>query len=206
MTEDQRTLYDQLLAGFKSGLLKKVETEGIGKHRLEVLEAILRLRQVLEDLETIVEEGHKVLVYSQFTSMLHLMVEAAKDRKWSYGYLDGSTKNREEAVRRFQEDRSQLLFFISLKAGGVGLNLTAADYVYLYDPWWNEAVEDQAINRAHRIGRKDSVIAKRFVIAESIEEKMMKLKAAKRGIIDALIETETNSSHLTIADLQYLLT
>jgi superfamily II DNA or RNA helicase len=229
MSDEQRQCYDQLLAGFKTGLLRKVETEGMGKHRLEVLEAILRLRQVcchpllvsslledtvptsakfeslLQDLETIVEEGHKVLIYSQFTSMLHLMTHAAKERQWSFGYLDGSTKNREEVVTRFQEDPSQLLFFISLKAGGVGLNLTAADYVYLYDPWWNEAVEDQAINRAHRIGRKDSVIAKRFVVAESVEEKMMKLKATKRLMIDDLLETETMSTQLTIEDLQFLL-
>ncbi len=229
MSEDQQKLYDQLLAGFKSGLLKKVETEGMGKHRLKILEAILRLRQVcchpllvsslldqaiptsakfdalLQDLETIVEEKHKVLVYSQFTSMLHLMTQAAKERGWSYGYLDGHTKNREEVVTRFQEDSSQLLFFISLKAGGVGLNLTAADYVYLYDPWWNEAVEEQAINRAHRIGRQDSVIAKRFVVAESIEEKMMKLKATKRLMIDDLLETELLSNPLTIEDLRFLL-
>lgn len=229
MPEEQRNLYDQLLAKFKSGLLKKVEAEGVGKHRLEVLEAILRLRQIcchpmlvsslieetippsakfdalLLDLETIVEEGHKVLVYSQFTSMLHLMAKAAQERQWTYGYLDGSTKNREEVVTRFQEDPSQLLFFISLKAGGVGLNLTAADYVYLYDPWWNEAVEEQAINRAHRIGRQDVVIAKRFVVIESVEEKIMKLKAAKRLIIDDLLDAETISTQLTIEDLQFLL-
>jgi superfamily II DNA or RNA helicase len=229
MPDEQRALYDQLLAGFKSGLLKKVEIEGMGKHRLEVLEALLRLRQVcchpllvsslledtlpasakfdtlLQDLETIIEEGHKVLVYSQFTSMLKLMARAAKERQWSYGYLDGSTQNREEIVTRFQEDPTQLIFFISLKAGGVGLNLTAADYVYLYDPWWNEAVEEQAINRAHRIGREDIVIAKRFVIAESVEEKMMKLKATKRLMIEDLLNNETTSSHLTIQDLQYLL-
>jgi SNF2 family DNA or RNA helicase len=229
MSEEQRKFYDQLLAGFKSGLFKKVEKEGMGKHRLEVLEAILRLRQVcchpllvssliehaiptsakfdalLQDLETIVEEGHKVLVYSQFTSMLHLMAQAAKERSWSYGYLDGSTKNRGEVVTRFQEDSSQLLFFISLKAGGVGLNLTAADYVYLYDPWWNEAVEEQAINRAHRIGRQDSVIAKRFIITESVEEKMMKLKATKQLMIDDLLEAETLATHLTIEDLRFLL-
>lgn len=229
MQEEQRSVYDQLLAGFKSGLLKKVETEGMGKHRLEILEAILRLRQVcchpllvssllehsipasakfdvlLQDLETIVEEGHKVLVYSQFTSMLKLMSQAAKERQWSYAYLDGSTLNREEIVTRFQEDDSQFLFFISLKAGGVGLNLTAADYVYLYDPWWNEAVEEQAINRAHRIGREDVVIAKRFVISESIEEKMMKLKKAKCLVIEDLLNSETTSSHLTMEDLRYLL-
>lgn len=230
MPDEQRLMYDQLLAGFKSGLLKKVETEGMGKHRMEILEALLRLRQVcchpllvsslledstppasakfdalLQDLETIVEEGHKVLIYSQFTSMLKLMAQAAQQRHWSYGYLDGSTTNREEVVTRFQEDPSQLLFFISLRAGGVGLNLTAADYVYLYDPWWNEAVEEQAINRAHRIGRQDIVIAKRFVVAESVEEKMMKLKAAKRLMIEDLLEAETISTQLTIADLHYLL-
>jgi superfamily II DNA or RNA helicase len=230
MPEEQRVVYDQLLAGFKSGLLKKVETEGIGKHRMEILEALLRLRQVcchpllvssfleenaipvsakfealLQDLETIVEEGHKVLVYSQFTSMLKLMAQAAKEKQWSYGYLDGGTTNREEVVTRFQEDSSQLLFFISLRAGGVGLNLTAADYVYLYDPWWNEAVEEQAINRAHRIGRQDVVIAKRFVVLESVEEKMMKLKAAKRLMIEDLLEAETISPQLTLEDLHYLL-
>ncbi len=229
MPEEQRSVYDQLLAGFKTGLLKKVEADGMSKHRMEILEALLRLRQVcchpllvssltedivpssakfdalLEDLETIIEEGHKVLIYSQFTSMLKLMAQAAQKKQWSYGYLDGSTTNREEVVTRFQEDPSQLLFFISLRAGGVGLNLTAADYVYLYDPWWNEAVEEQAINRAHRIGRQQTVIAKRFVVAESVEEKMMKLKAAKRLMIEDLLEAETVSAELTIADLQYLL-
>lgn len=229
MPEEQRCLYDQLLAQFKSGLLKKVETEGMGKHRLEVLEAILRLRQMcchpllvsslieetsptsakfdalLQDLETIIEEGHKVLVYSQFTSMLHLMAKAAQERQWSYGYLDGQTKNREEVVTRFQEDPSQLLFFISLKAGGVGLNLTAADYVYLYDPWWNEAVEEQAISRAHRIGRQEGVIAKRLVVIESVEEKIMKLKAAKRLVIDDLLDAEMIPTQFTVEDLQFLL-
>lgn len=230
MADEQRQLYEQLLAGFKTGLLKKVEMEGVGKCRLEILEALLRLRQIcchpllvfsltseplsssakldtlLEDLETICEEGHKVLIYSQFTSMLKLMTQEARKRNWSYAYLDGSTVNREEVVTRFQEDPNQCLFFISLKAGGVGLNLTAADYVYLYDPWWNEAVEEQAINRAHRIGRKDIVISKRLVVAESIEEKMMKLKAAKRQMIDELMEGEALPTHFTLEDLQFLLT
>ena len=229
MAEEQRAVYEKFLAQCKSGLLKKVESEGVGKHRMEILEAILRLRQIcchpllvsslleeevsvsskfdmlLQDLETIVDEGHKVLVYSQFTTMLHLMTKAAKEKGWSFGYLDGGTKNREEVVTQFQEDPTQSLFFISLKAGGVGLNLTAADYVYLYDPWWNEAVEEQAINRAHRIGRKDSVIAKRLVVAESIEEKMMLLKGAKRLIIEDLLEIETTPEKLTIDDLRFLL-
>jgi SNF2 family DNA or RNA helicase len=229
MHEEQRRFYDHVLAGFKSGLLKKVELEGVKKHRLEILEAILRLRQVcchplllsslsehpvlssakfdvlLEDLETIVAEGHKVLVYSQFTSMLKLMTQAAKERQWAYAYLDGSTLNREEVITRFQQDPHQSLFFISLKAGGVGLNLTAADYVYLYDPWWNEAVEEQAINRAHRIGRQQPILAKRFVMVESIEAKIMTLKAAKRQLVEDLFENESLANQLTVEDLYALL-
>lgn len=230
MAEEQRRVYDQLVGGFKKGLLKKVEAEGVGKHRMEILEALLRLRQVcchpllisslleetvppsakfdalLQDLETIVAEGHKVIIFSQFTSMLQLMSRTARERNWSHGYLDGSTKNREEVVTKFQEDPDQFLFFISLKAGGVGLNLTAADYVYLYDPWWNEAVEEQAINRAHRIGREDIVISKRLVIAESVEEKMMKLKASKRLMIEGLMEAESVPASFSLEDLQFLLT
>lgn len=229
MQEDQRAFYEHVLAGFKSGLLKKVALEGARSHRLEILEALLRLRQIcchpllvsslledtplpssakfdalLQDLETLVAEKHKVLVYSQFTSMLKLIAKAIKERGWSYGYLDGSTENREEVVTRFQEDPTQYVFLLSLKAGGVGLNLTAADYVYLYDPWWNEAVEEQAINRAHRIGRHQHVIAKRFVMAESIEERMMKLKATKRLLIEDIFDSEAISSQLSLEDLQEL--
>lgn len=228
MSEAQRELYDQFLAKFKGGLLKKVELEGMGKHRLEILEAILRLRQLCchpllvssiieesaesakfdaltQDLETLVDEGRKVLVYSQFTTMLKLMSRFAANKGWSYAYLDGSTADREKVVTTFQEDPAQFLFFISLKAGGVGLNLTAADYVLLYDPWWNEAVEEQAINRAHRIGRQDQVIAKRYVVMESIEEKMMKLKAAKKSLVEDIFDLDSGPAQLTVEDLRYLL-
>jgi SNF2 family DNA or RNA helicase len=159
----------------------------------------------VEDLETIVAEGHKVLVYSQFTSMLKLMTQAAQERQWAYAYLDGSTVNREEVITRFQQDPHHSLFFISLKAGGVGLNLTAADYVYLYDPWWNEAVEEQAINRAHRIGRQQPILAKRFVVVESIEAKIMTLKAAKRQLVEDLLTGESVADQLTVEDLHALL-
>lgn len=145
------------------------------------------------------------MVYSQFTSLLHLFVKEAKARGWPLAYLDGSTKNREEEVLKFQNDKNINLFFISLKAGGVGLNLTAADYVYLLDPWWNEAVENQAINRAHRIGRHDVVIAKRFITLESIEEKMLKLKERKRQIADYFIDDESSIEPLTMEDLSVLL-
>lgn len=230
MSPEQREMYDEFLSGVRGGLLKKVEVDGLSKHRLEILEAILRLRQICchphlvsaltdasplssnakfealcADLETIVEEGGKVLVYSQFTSMLKIMSKYAKEKGWNFAYLDGTTKDREKVVTTFQEDPSQNLFFISLKAGGVGLNLTAADYVYLYDPWWNNAVEEQAINRAHRIGRHDQVIAKRFVTVESIEEKMMKLKAAKSLVVEELFDSEVTPTNLTVDDLYFLL-
>ena len=174
-----------------------VEEEPVGSAKFDAL---------IEDLQTIIEEGHKALVYSQFTSMLKIMSKEARKRQWDFGYLDGSTANREEEVERFQQDPKRSLFFVSLKAGGVGLNLTAADYVYLFDPWWNEAVEEQAINRAHRIGRENPVVAKRFVIVESVEEKMMKLKSAKRMVIEELFEADRTASSITLEDLHYLLT
>lgn len=230
MPPEQQKVYDELLAGFKSNLFKKVALDGVGKHRMEVLEAILRLRQIcchpllaighseefakapsakfealLQDLDTAVEEGRKVLVYSQFTSMLQLIAKELRTRKWNFVYLDGQTKDREKVVNQFQEDPETLIFLISLKAGGIGLNLTAADYVFLYDPWWNEAVENQAIDRAHRIGRIDTVIAKRYVTVETIEEKMMALKAAKRALAADIMQEDIPISQLTIDDLHYLL-
>ena len=224
MGEEQRAVYDQFLAGFKGNLLKKVAVEGTKKCRMEILEAILRLRQIcchpllvastsgsakfeacLADLETIIEEKKKVLIYSQFTSLLKLLTEEAKKRGWKFAYLDGSTTNREQVVASFQEDPAQQLFFISLRAGGVGLNLTAADYVLLYDPWWNEAVENQAIDRAHRIGRRDVVIAKRYATVETIEEKMMRLKAIKRETVEQIFGEGMHPFELTVEDLDYLL-
>lgn len=149
------------------------------------------------------QEKRKVLVYSQFTSMLALI---AKELQFPFLYLDGSVApaDRAERVRRFQEDPEMPLFLLSLKAGGVGLNLTAADYVFLFDPWWNEAVENQAIDRAHRIGRLRTVIAKRYLVPDSIEEKMLHLKAEKRKAADALIENG-GDFNWTEEDLLHLL-
>ncbi len=228
MDETQRQLYEKFLSGYRKNLIKKVEVDGVNKHRMEILEAILRLRQICchpllvsslndadevttsskfealtQDLETVVSEKSKVLIYSQFTGMLKLMTKLADSKQWPYCYLDGTTQEREKVVEKFQNTEGPLLFFISLKAGGVGLNLTAADYVMLYDPWWNEAVEEQAINRAHRIGRKEIVIAKRYIISDSIEEKIMKLKAAKKQMIEQVFE-ENDASSLTVENLTYL--
>lgn len=228
MSEQQRLLYDEFLSGIRQQLIKKVSIDGVSKHRMEILEAIMRLRQIcchplltgsehssdsakldtlLSDLETALSEGRKVLIYSQFTSMLALIAKQFKEKNWNYVYLDGHTTNREKVVAQFQENPNIPFFLISLKAGGVGLNLTAADYVFLYDPWWNNAIENQAIDRAHRIGRKDTVIAKRYIMLESIEEKMMKLKEAKHSIATALLEDDelANPTSIDTEDLFNLL-
>lgn len=231
MGETQREIYEGFLAGIKNNLFAKMHQEGISKHRMEIFEAILRLRQIcchpllisgqlpshmnqfesakmealLQDLETAIEENDKVLIYSQFTSMLGIIAKEIKARNWHYAYLDGSTKDREKAVLQFQEDPQTHLFLISLKAGGTGLNLTAADHVLIFDPWWNEAAEKQAINRAHRIGRKTTVFAKRYAITESIEEKMMKLKEKKKWMIDNILDDSEALTQLTLEDFAYLL-
>ncbi len=222
MGESQRALYEGFLAQVKGSKQKK--------STMEILEAILRLRQLcchplllskhfeddatlesakfaalFADLETLFAERQKVLVYSQFTSMLSLMIKEAASRGWKFSVLDGTTKDRESQVQRFQEDPEISLFFISLKAGGAGLNLTAADAVLLYDPWWNEAVERQAIDRAHRMGRSSPVLAKRYVVRESVEEKMMKIKQAKNVLANDIFEEDLTSLRLTAEELEQLL-
>ncbi len=205
MSDGERKIYEQWLQNARS----KVTLDGTASKRMEILEAILRLRQLCDhpilvgeeesgskferlmaDLQEVVEEKRKVLVYSQFTQMLGLIRKAVQEKGWNYVYLDGSTKDRETPVTRFQDDEDVSIFLISLKAGGVGLNLTAADYVFLYDPWWNEAVERQAIDRAHRLGKTGTVIARRYITALSIEEKIMKLKAHKNALSQHLLDSE----------------
>lgn len=222
MGEAQRNLYE--------GFLAQIKGKTNSKSNMEVLEAILRLRQLcchpmlisgmlesdeslesakfsalFADLETLLAENQKVLIYSQFTSMLSLMTKEAKNRGWKFSSLDGTTKNREAQVQQFQENSDIPLFFISLKAGGAGLNLTAADAVLIYDPWWNDAVERQAIDRAHRMGRMSPVLAKRYIIQESVEEKMMKIKESKNQLAGDLMEEELSNLRLTAEDLAFLL-
>ncbi len=212
MTEEQQTLYDQTLSAFKSGLMKQVEVDGLQAHRMEVLEVILRLRQICCDprlngatspggkaellklmAEELVQEGKKGLIFSQFTSFLRILQKDLRAMGIEPLYLDGSTpaEERGELVRRFQEEQKPHLFLLSLKAGGVGLNLTAAESVIMLDPWWNEAVERQAIDRAHRIGQKNALFVSRFLTPDAIEEKMLSIKARKANIADQLITDET---------------
>jgi SNF2 family DNA or RNA helicase len=136
------------------------------------------------------EEGHKVLVFSQFTSFLSFVKSKLHEEKIPYEYLDGKTRDRAAKVERFQHDPDCKLFLISLKAGGLGLNLTAAEYVFLLDPWWNPAVEAQAIDRAHRIGQTRKVFAYRLIARDTVEEKVLELQNTKRALADAIINAD----------------
>ena len=205
----QRRFYDHLLEAYRRSVLERVDRVGIGRARMHILEALLRLRQaachpaladprqsdapsakldaLLPALEEVRAEGHKALVFSQFTSFLALLRARLDAGGVRYEYLDGKVRDRQARVDRFESDASCPLFLISLKAGGHGLNLTAADYVFILDPWWNPAVEAQAIDRAHRIGQRRRVIATRIVARETIEEKILDLQASKRALADAIL-------------------
>jgi hypothetical protein len=214
MEPEQRALYDELRAHYRDSLLGKIDTEGLGKSKIQVLEALLRLRQVachpglvdkqrvalgsgkldvlLARLEEVRREGHKALVFSQFTSFLALVRGRLDAAKVPYEYLDGATQDRQARVARFQTDADCPLFLLSLKAGGVGLNLTAADYVFILDPWWNPAVEAQAVDRAHRIGQDKRVFVYRLLCRDSVEEKVAALQATKRDLAASIIAADAS--------------
>jgi len=195
--------------GIAAALLGRIDKEGIAKSKIQILEALLRLRQaachsalldekrasessskfdlLIPQLLEIVAEGHKALVFSQFTSLLALLKPQLDREKVVYEYLDGQTRDREERVLRFQTDPACGVFLISLKAGGLGLNLTAADYVFLLDPWWNPAVEAQAIDRTHRIGQTRRVFASRLIARDTVEEKVLELQQSKRDLAESII-------------------
>jgi superfamily II DNA or RNA helicase len=225
----QRKLYDELRDHYRAALGRQLDRQGLAQSRIQVLEALLRLRQaachpglldparadeptakldvLLPQLREIVAEGHKVLVFSQFTRFLALVRKQLEQENLAYLYLDGRTRDRQEKVERFQTDPKVPVFLISLKAGGVGLNLTAADYVYLLDPWWNPAVEAQAIDRTHRIGQTRPVIACRLVARNTVEEKILELQSAKRELADAILRADGGPlASLSREDLEWLLT
>lgn len=228
MEKKQKDLYDELRDYYRRTLTSRVARGGMAKAKIHVLEALLRLRQVachpalldknkadlpsakldalLEQLEELVAEGHKALVFSQFTSLLAIVRDELDRRSIRYEYLDGQTTDRQRRVTRFQSDDSIPLFLISLRAGGQGLNLTAADYVFILDPWWNPAVESQAIDRAYRMGQTRHVFAYRLICRGTVEEKILELQRSKRELADAII-TEDNSvlRNLTTEDLELLL-
>ena len=225
----QRKHYDDLRTHYRRTLFAYVDRHGMAKSRLQVLEALLRLRQaachpglvdpkrasepsakfdvLLPQLQEVVEEGHKALVFSQFTSLLALLRPQLDTLGLKYEYLDGKTRDRAERVEHFQTDPDCPLFLISLKAGGLGLNLTAAEYVFLLDPWWNPAAEAQAIDRAHRIGQTRHVIAYRLIAKDTVEEKVAALQETKRELADAILAADAGLVRsLSREDLEWLVT
>ena len=226
---EQKSLYTQVVREVRAQIMGDVERLGVSGAHIQILAGLTRLRQAACDprllglprpfsdedsgkliaLRELVEEceagGHKVLVFSQFVTMLQLIKNALDKDGITYEYLDGSTKDRPERVDRFQSDPGCTVFLISLKAGGTGLNLTAADTVIHFDPWWNPAVEDQATDRAHRIGQTKVVTAYRLVAAGTIEEKILQLKAKKRELVSSVLtEDAGGAKKLTKSDLDEL--
>ena len=229
LTGEQRTVYQEVLREVRAQVLGTVERDGLAKSQLQILAGLTRLRQAACDprllglpkefsdddsgklvalrelMSNAIEGGHKVLVFSQFVTMLKIIERAMKEDGVIYTYLDGSTKDRQERVERFQGDPSVSAFLISLKAGGTGLNLTAADTVIHFDPWWNPAVEQQATDRAHRIGQSKVVSVYRLVAAGTIEEKILQLKEKKRELVSSVLSEDSGGSKkLTKADLEEL--
>jgi SNF2 family DNA or RNA helicase len=207
----------------------EVERQGLSKAHIQILAGLTRLRQAACDprllglprkfedddsgklvalrelVQTCIDGGHRVLVFSQFVSMLSLIKQALDEDGVRYAYLDGSTKDRQGAVEAFQADDGPPVFLISLKAGGSGLNLTAADTVIHFDPWWNPAVEDQATDRAHRIGQTKVVTTYRLIAKGTIEEKILELGAKKRELVGAVLSEDMGGAKkLTKGDLEDL--
>ncbi len=229
MSAAERQFYNAIRDKYRASLEAKVASEGLGKSKMHVLEALLRLRQAAchgglidakrkfepsaklqqlsNHIQEVIAEGHKVLVFSQFTSLLALVKTHLEDEKIAYEYLDGQTEDRKTPVERFQTDPKVPVFLISLKAGGTGLNLTAADYVFILDPWWNPAVEAQAIGRAHRMGQTHKVFAYRMIAKGTVEEKILDLQQTKKDLAESLISEDGDfMKKLTREDLEHLLT
>jgi SNF2 family DNA or RNA helicase len=225
---EQRKLYEEMKEHYRFKITALLETQGLSKSRIQVLEALLRLRQVscspglldpkrkdfkdakiealLPRLQEVAEEGHKALVFSQFTSYLALLRPRVEELGLNHVYLDGGTRDRKTVVEQFESDPKTPLFLISLKAGGLGLNLTAADYVFILDPWWNPAVEMQAIARAHRIGQTKPVFAYRMVAKDTVEEKVLELQEKKRELVETLLGEDKGSiASLKREDIELLL-
>lgn len=226
--DPQRDLYESIRVAMDEQVRSLIASQGFDKSRFQILDALLKLRQVccdprlvklpaakkvatsakldhlMEMLSVLLEEGRSVLLFSQFTSMLDLIEERLREAGLEWVRISGDTKDRDTPVERFQAGQAPL-FLISLKAGGTGLNLTAADTVILYDPWWNPAVENQAIDRAHRIGQKKAVVVYKLVAAGTIEEKMLEMQVRKGDIARSILTDDVDGIRtLTADDLKWV--
>jgi len=227
MTEEQEQAYEETKSFYRNKILKGLEEHGTVNAQFMLLQGLMKLRQianhprmadeayegesgkmkeVIRMTRNVVGEGHKLLIFSQFVKHLNIVRAALDEKQITYTYLDGATRNRHLEVERFQNDPNIQVFLISLKAGGVGLNLTAADYVFILDPWWNPAIEAQAVDRAHRIGQQNTVFTYKFITKDSVEEKILALQNRKLQLVTDLISTdETVIKSLTKADIESLL-
>jgi len=211
MSDEQSAVYEKVKSEYRNELLKSLEDGTYAKTQIQVLQGLIKLRQianhpsmidseyegdsgkfenVVHTLANVLDGGHKVLIFSQFVKQLTIYRNYFDEQGIPYAYLDGSTQNRGDIVKHFQEDEKTRVFLISIKAGGVGLNLTEADYVFILDPWWNPAVEQQAIDRTHRIGQTKNVFIYKFITKDSVEEKILALQQRKLSVARALITTE----------------
>lgn len=229
MGDEQRRIYDAYRNDYRDKILGTIDNQGLGRSQLTILQGLMKLRQICDSPAILNEEevfenhsikidelareitedmsDHKALVFSQFLGMLALIRQKLDALGVKYEYFDGSTSapDREKAIQNFQNNDEVRVFLISLKAGGVGLNLTAADYVYIVDPWWNPAVEQQAIDRTHRIGQTKNIFAYRMICKDTIEDKILKLQEKKKALAKDLISDESGFvKSLTKEDVEYL--
>jgi SNF2 family DNA or RNA helicase len=229
MEQEQRDIYDAFRNDYRENILGAIESKGLGKSQLTILQGLMKLRQIcdspaimnsdevypnvsvkVDELARELEENcgdHKVLVFSQFLGMLGLIRKKLEEQEIPYEYFDGSTSapDRQIAIENFQNKDHVRVFLISLKAGGVGLNLTAADYVYIVDPWWNPAVEQQAIDRTHRIGQTKNIFAYRMICKDTVEDKIIQLQERKKQLAkDIVADDDTFVKTLSKEDVEYL--
>jgi non-specific serine/threonine protein kinase len=229
MEDEQRKVYEAYRNSYREKILGTIDQQGIGKSQLTILQGLMKLRQIcdspailneeekypnnsikLDELAREIEENigdHKALIFSQFLGMLALIKKKLIKDNIPFEYFDGSTSapDREKAIQNFQNNDECRVFLISLKAGGVGLNLTAADYVYIVDPWWNPAVEQQAIDRTHRIGQTKNIFAYRMICVDTIEDKILQLQEKKRKLASELIADDASFvKALSKSDVEYL--
>jgi SNF2 family DNA or RNA helicase len=218
MTEEQQSIYDAEKSKIRNSLMEKLDSDGVRKSSVMVLKALMLLRQianhprmtdsssdagsgkfteVTESLATVLAENHKGLIFSSFVRHLRLVEEFCISEGYKYAILTGATTNREKVISSFRRDNDTKLFLISLKAGGVGLNLTEADYVFILDPWWNPAAEIQALNRAHRIGQDKNVFVYRFITKDTVEEKIVKLQQKKKDLADLFVTSDSTIAGMT---------
>lgn len=226
MTPDQESVYEKEKSMIRNSILASIDQGGLAGSSIVILQGLTRLRQlanhpslvnsedesgsgkfneIIRSLGDLIAEKHKVLVFSSFVTHLEIIQRQMDEENWKYSVLTGKTRNREEVIKKFQEDPETRVFLISLKAGGVGLNLTRADYVFIVDPWWNPAAELQAVSRAHRIGQDKNVFVYRFITENTIEEKIQTLKERKSDLAEKFINSNNPFAEITREEIISLL-